>query len=414
MSPFLQLSLALVIIIFAAKAAGYLSTRLGQPSVLGELLAGLLLGPTLLDFVHLPLFADAHLGETISQLGELGVVFLMFMAGLEVDLGQLKQTGKVSALAGALGVVFPVLMGWGAATLFGFAPQAGLFAGLILAATSVSISAQTLLELKVLRSRVGVALLGAVVFDDLLVILLLSIFVGLVVDAGSSAGLAGAAWVVVRMGLYLGLATIAGLRFIPRLAQRVAVLPISQGLLALVLVTVLFYAWAAEVWGGMAAITGAFLAGLLFGRTHFREQIETGIHTLAYALFVPIFFVNIGLEVNARELGTGSWIFVVVICLVAVLSKIVGSGLGARLGGFSTQEALRLGAGMVPRAEVALIVADLGLLEGLIGPEIFATVVIMVIFTTLVTPLLLRALFAQPSLRPVDPPAGISSEGEQP
>ena len=412
MSPFLQLSLALAVIIFAAKAAGYLSTRLGQPTVLGELLAGLLLGPTLLDFVHLPLFTDAHLGETIAQLAELGVVFLMFMAGLEVDLGQLKQTGKVSALAGALGVVFPVLMGWGAAALFGFEPQAGLFAGLILAATSVSISAQTLLELKVLRSRVGVALLGAVVFDDLLVILLISIFVALVVGAGGSAGLVGVAWVVVRMGLYLGLATIAGLRFIPRLAQGVAGLPISQGLLALVLVTVLFYAWAAEVWGGMAAITGAFLTGLLFGRTHFRERIETGIHTLAYALFVPVFFVNIGLEVNARELGTGSVLFVIVICLVAVLSKIVGSGLGARLGGFSNQEALRMGVGMVPRAEVALIVAGLGLVEGLIGPEIFATVVVMVIFTTLITPPLLRALFVQPSLRPADPPADISSEGE--
>ena len=118
-----------------------------------------------------------------------------------------------------------------------------------------------------------------------------------------------------------------------------------QGLLALVLVSMLFYAWAAEVWGGMAAITGAFLVGLLFGRTHFREKIETGIHALAYALFVTVFFVNIGLEVNARDLGAGSGLFVIVICLVAVISKIVGSGLGARLGGFSNKEALRVGAG---------------------------------------------------------------------
>lgn len=341
----------------------------------------------------------------------------MFIAGLEVHLGQLRQAGKVSALAGTLGVIFPVLMGWGAATLFGFGPAAGLFIGLVLAATSVSISAQTLMELKVLRSREGVALLGAAVFDDVLVILFLSMFVALVIGSGS-AGLAGVGWVLVRMGLYLGLATLVGIRLIPRLAERVARLPISQGLMAAVLTTALFYAWAAEVWGGMAAITGAFLAGLLFGRTHFRERIEAGMHTLAYALFVPIFFVNMGLKVNGRQLAADSWLFVSVICLVAVLSKILGSGLGARLGGFSNRQALRLGAGMVSRGEVGLIVSTLGLAEGLIGAEICAIMVIMVIFTTLVTPLMLRALFAPPSLRAVpraaDPPAGTPSEGEQP
>ncbi|MEK7786268.1 MAG: cation:proton antiporter, partial [Chloroflexota bacterium] len=223
----------LVIIIFAAKAAGYLSTRLGQPAVLGELLIGLLLGPTALNLIHWPIFSNTHLGETIAHLAELGVVFLMFITGLEVNLGQLKQAGKVSALAGTLGVIFPVLMGWGAAALFGIGLEAGLFVGLILAATSVSISAQTLMELKVLRSREGVALLGAAVFDDVLVILLLSVFVALVIGTGS-AGLAGVAWVIVRMGLYLGLATLLGIRLIPRLAERVTNLPISQGLMAAV------------------------------------------------------------------------------------------------------------------------------------------------------------------------------------
>ena len=416
MSAYLQLALALTIIIFAAKAAGYLSTRLGQPAVLGELLVGLLLGPTALDMIHWPMFSYAHLGETIAHLAELGVIFLMFMAGLEVNLGQLRRTGKVSALAGTLGVIFPVLMGWGTAILFGLGLSSGLFIGLILAATSVSISAQTLIELKVLRSREGVALLGAAVFDDVLVILFLSIFIALIPGTGSS-GLSGVAWVVVRMGLYLGLATLAGIRLIPRLAERVAGLPISQGLMAAVLITTLFYAWAAEAWGGMAPITGAFIAGLLFGRTRFIERIGAGMHVLAYALFVPIFLVNIGLKVNVRELGASSWLFVIVICLVAVLSKILGSGLGAQLAGFSTLEALRLGTGMVSRGEVGLIFASVGLAEGLIGPEVFATIVITIIFTTLVTPPMLRALFARRGQRlvdhtadlPTDPP----SEGEQ-
>ena len=392
MSAFLELALILTIIIFAAKAAGYLSVRLGQPAVLGELLAGLLLGPTGIDLVHLSIFTSPHLGETIAELAELGVIFLMFIAGLEINISQLKQSGKVSAAAGVMGVILPVLLGWGSATLFGFGSKAGLFIGLILAATSVSISAQTLMELKVIRNREGVALLGAAVFDDILVILGLSLFVAITIATGSP-GVMGLVWVVLRMAMYLVLATLLGTKLIPVFTERIIRLPISQGLMAAVIMTVLFYAWAAEVWGGMAAITGAFLAGLLFGRTRFHERIESGMHTLSYSLFVPIFFVNIGLEVNVRELTVDSSFFVVIICLIAVLSKILGSGLGARLAGFSNKEALRLGAGMVSRGEVGLIVASIGVIEGIINADIFTVSVIMVIFTTLITPPMLRALF---------------------
>lgn len=257
----------------------------------------------------------------------------MFVTGLEVDPGQLRHSGKVSALAGTLGVVFPLLMGRGSAALLVYPMEVGLFLGLILAATSVSISAQTLLDLRVLRSREGVSLLGALVFDDILVILFLSIFLAVITGTGGATGMAGVAWVVLKMGLYLGLFTFLGLRFIPALVDHVAGLPISRSLIAFTIVVTLLYAWSAEVMGGMAAIIGAFLAGLLFKRSHFSEQIEDGMHTLAFSLFVPIFLINIGLEVNARELSAGSGQFVVLICIVAVLSKILGSGLGARLGG---------------------------------------------------------------------------------
>ena len=394
MSAFLELTLLLTIIIFAAKAAGYLSVRLGQPAVLGELLVGLLLGPTGIDLIHLSIFTSSHLGETIAELAELGVIFLMFIAGLEIHIGQLKQSGNVSAAAGTMGVVLPVLMGWGSAVLFGFDQKAGLFIGLILAATSVSISAQTLMELKVIRSREGVALLGAAVFDDILVILGLSLFVAMTIATGNS-GILELAWVVLRMILYMGVATLIGAKLIPVITERIVRLPISQGLMAVVITIALLYAWAAEVLGGMAAITGAFLAGLLFGRTRFHERIESGMHTLSYTLFVPIFFVNIGLEVNVRELTVDSGFFVVAICLIAVLSKILGSGLGARLAGFSNKEALRLGAGMVSRGEVGLIVASIGVIEGIINADFFTVSVIMVIFTTLITPPMLRALFLE-------------------
>ena len=394
MDPLLQFLLLLSIVIVVAKAAGYLSVQLGQPAVLGELLAGLLLGPTLLDILHWPLFGGGHLAETVHQLAHLGVLLLMFVAGLEVDFETMVRSGRPAVLSGVLGVAVPILLGMAVAQPFGFDRQQGFVLGLVLAATSVSISAQTLLELKVLRSRVGIALLGAAVVDDVLVILLLSLFVALV--GGGGGGILAILWVVVRMGLFLVLAAWLGARFIPRLAAVVDRLPISEGVLALVIVVTLLFSWGAEFLGGIAAITGAFLAGLLFGRTPLRLQIETGVHTLAYSWLVPIFFVSIGLDANARALGPEGWPFALAIVGVAVVSKVLGSGLGARLGGFSNKEALRMGIGMTSRGEVGLIVAAIAQEAGLIDESVFASVVLMVLATTLLTPIMLRAVYPRP------------------
>jgi len=394
MDPLLQFLLLLSIVIVVAKAAGYLSVRLGQPAVLGELLAGLLLGPTLLDILHWPLFGGGHLAETVHQLAHLGVLLLMFVAGLEVDFEAMVRSGRPAVLSGVLGVAVPILLGMVVALPFGFDGQQGFVLGLVLAATSVSISAQTLLELKVLRSRVGIALLGAAVVDDVLVILLLSLFVALA--GGGEGGILAILWVVARMGLFLVLAVWLGARFIPRLAAVVDRLPISEGVLALVIVVTLLFSWGAEFLGGIAAITGAFLAGLLFGRTPLRLQIETGVHTLAYSWLVPIFFVSIGLDANARVLGPEGWPFALAIVGVAFVSKVLGSGLGARLGGFSSKEALRLGIGMTSRGEVGLIVAAIAQEAGLIDESVFASVVLMVLATTLLTPIMLRAVYPTP------------------
>ena len=190
MTSFLQLILLLAIIILVAKLAGYLSTRLGQPSVFGELMVGLILGPSLLDITHLSFITNTHIEETIIEFGEIGVLFLMFLAGLELEIRDLARNTRVSALAGVLGVVVPAGMGYLIGILFKMPSDQAIFLGLTLGATSVSISAQTLMELKVLRSRVGLGLLGAAVFDDILVILLLSTFTALV----SGASGAGRRW----------------------------------------------------------------------------------------------------------------------------------------------------------------------------------------------------------------------------
>lgn len=394
MTPFLQLALALATLIAAAKAGGYISFRLGQPSVLGELLVGILLGPTLVDFLHIPYFTDQHLSEVVHELAEIGVLLLMFLVGLELHLSDLAKTGKVAAFTGVLGVVMPLLMGYGAGKAFGLADSAAVFLGLILAATSVSISAQTLLELQALRSRVGVSLLGAAVFDDILVVLGLSLFTALVI-AESTASLATVLVVIGRMALYLGLAGVLGWVVLPKASRQVSKMPVSQGLIAFTMVTLLLYGWAAEELGGMAAITGAFLAGLLFARSPVKERIETGITALAYGLFVPIFFINVGLTADLHALIGDTFRLFAVMLVVAMLGKIIGAGAGALLGGLSRQEALQIGIGMMSRGEVGLIVATVGVTQGLIDQGVFAAVVGVVIITTLLTPPLLRASFAK-------------------
>lgn len=390
MSTFLQLAALISVILFSAKLAGYLSLRLGQPSVLGELLIGIVLGPSVIDLLHLP-FIDHSLGETIAAFGELGVLLLMFLAGLELQLNELTRNTRVAAYAGLIGVVVPAALGWGAGRLFGMDNATSIFLGLALGATSVSISAQTLMELKVLRSRVGLSLLGAAVFDDILVILSLSIFLAM---QGGAGNLAEILWILVKMLAFLTFSVAFGLWVLPWLTHRMARLPISQGILTLALVVLLTYGFAAEMLGGMAAITGAFIAGLMMARSGEKERVEQGIHSMAYGLFVPVFFINIGLSVNARELQTNMILFAVVITVTGIAGKWLGAGLGARLGGMSRRESAQLGAGMVSRGEVGLIVASVGIRQGLVTTDEFSAVVAMVLVSTLVTPPILRALFA--------------------
>ncbi|HEU5097533.1 MAG TPA: cation:proton antiporter, partial [Roseiflexaceae bacterium] len=353
----------------------------------------LLLGPTLLNIFGWAFFTNSHLHDTVLELAEIGVILLMFMAGLEIDLDEMRKSGKIAVFAGVLGVLAPLVLGFGAALPFGYALTQALFIGLLLTATSVSISAQTLLELGKLRSRVGLALLGAAVVDDVLVILILSVFVALASGSGS---LLDVLAIVARMALFLSGVVLIGVRLIPPLVDRVARWPISQPIVSVTIVLTLLLAWSAELVGGVAAITGAFLAGLLFARTRYRHAIEEGMAGFAFGFFIPIFFVSIGLQTNARLLDGSLLWFTVIICGVAIASKLLGSGLGARLGGMTSREALQVGTGMISRGEVGLIVASVGITEGIIDDEVLAVTVIMVLVTTLLTPLLLRLVFREP------------------
>jgi Kef-type K+ transport system membrane component KefB len=188
---------------------------------------------------------------------------------------------------------------------------------------------------------------------------------------------------------------LAGFFILRRLAEWIVRQPISEGLAALVLVTALAFAWSAEVVGGLAAITGAFIAGVGFGRSRLREEIERNMHTITYAFLVPIFFVSIGLKTNALLLAGPDVAFALALVVIAMVSKVIGGGLGARLGGYTYQESLRVGVGMISRGEVGLIVATVGVDAGLIQTELFSVVTLIILVTTLVTPLLLRLAFTQ-------------------
>lgn len=394
MLPFLQFVIAIIIIIFAAKAAGYLSYKLGQPAVMGEVLAGLLLGPSLLNFLNWPVFTDTHLNVTISHLAEVGVLLLVFLAGLELYLPELIKAGKGAVVTGSLGFALTLGLGFVLALFFAFETKQALFLGLMLAPTSIGISAQTLIELKVLRGKVGTTLLGAAAIDDILGVLGVSIFLSFFVG-GAIGEITGVLMILLMMTIYLIIASACGYWVLPKLAEIIERMPISQGLIAFTFIIVLFYSWSAEVFGHMAAIIGAFLAGLFLARSSQKDKIERGIAAIAYGIFVPIFFVNVGLASNIRLISSsGLWLLAGML-VVVIISKLIGAGIGGRIGGMTNRESLQLGFGMIPRGEVVLIIATVGILDGVIDADIYATVVVLVILTILLIPPILRYLFSQ-------------------
>lgn len=401
MNHILQLLLLLALIVIAAKLAGAAANRIGQPAVFGEILVGLILGPTVLNVLDWSMFlpgATVEYGEAppslhgvIHDLAEVGVVLLMFIAGMETNLAEMKRVGRVALWAATGGVLLPLAGGIAVSWAFGLPTfWEGIFIGTILTATSVSISAQTLLELGQLRSREGSTILGAAVIDDVQGIVLLSLVVAFA-GASGEVHASDMLLVVVRMVAFFAVGIFAG-RYFSHLARWADHLGVSQGLLAVVLAVAFLYAWAAEYLGGVAAITGSYLAGVLFAQTPYKDRIDHGIHPLTYSMLVPVFFISIGLAANGRELGPQIW-FTVALVVVAILAKAVGCGAFARVAGFDTRESLRVGVGMISRGEVGLIVAGYGLVHGLIQQGVFSAAVIMVLVTTMVTPPLLRLSF---------------------
>lgn len=364
-------------LLLLAKVAGGISTRVGMPSVLGVIVAGLVAGPAALGLV-------GH-DQFVSNIGQVGVVLLMFLAGLETDPQGLRSVGATATVVAIGGVVIPLAAGFAAGSMAGLEPMHALFLGAILTATSVSITAETLKELGRTRSREGSIILGAAIIDDVLGVLVLSALV--VAESGGS---------ILEPILKLVIFSAGAFAFsrwvMPLVVQHHTRIESPDTRVALALAMALGFAWLAFRIGGLADVTGSFLAGVMLSRTDLGHSITEPVSRLSYSLFIPIFFVFIGTNVTAHDL-TQAPLLCTAIVLVAIATKLVGCGLSALACGESVPVSLRVGAGMVGRGEIALVVASVGLTEGVVDSNVFSIAIVVTVATTIAAPLLLKAAY---------------------
>jgi Kef-type K+ transport system membrane component KefB len=366
-----DLLLPLAVILISAELGAAAAHALRLPRVVGQIGAGLVLGPSLLGVV-----GD---GPEIGLLAGVGALAILATAGLETNLSAMRRVGPAALLAAVGGVVLPMFLGIGVALAFGLDARASLFCGTILTATSVGITAATLQSLGLLGGRAGMTVLAAAVIDDVLGLVVLALVV-----ADTSAG-SSPIGIVLPMVATIAVAAI-GLRYLPdHLHRVVGHFHLRGGGLAAMLGFVLLVAWGFERLGGLAGITGAYVAGLALAGSPIAERLKDGLLRAGEALCVPIFFASIGLAADLRTLPP-VLPFALSLLAVAILGKLVGSGLGARVGGLNGSESVLVGIGMIGRGEVALVAATLGLRSGAIDGGVYAAVVLIALATTLIAP----------------------------
>lgn len=374
----------IALILLTTKVFGMITKRLQMPQVVGALIAGLVMGPAMLNIIHNT--------EFLSQVSELGVIVMMFTAGLGTSLNDLKQTGKAGFLVALCGVIVPLIGGTILSLFFNTStdPNAfmqNVFIGVVLTATSVSITVEALKEMGKLNTVVGNTILAAALIDDVLGLIALTI----VTSIGGSAD-ANLLVVLLKIVAFFVLVVVVGIVVKKAMDWYIANVhstdlqryPIFAFILCLIL------SFCAEEFFGVADITGAFAAGLIISTTSKAKYIELKFAPLSYLLLTPIFFASIGLKVELPEMNATIVIFSILLVVVAVLTKWIGCGLGAKLCGLKGHQCEQIGVGMVCRGEVALIVADKGASLGLMPEVFFGPVIIMVVATTILTPILLK------------------------
>lgn len=380
--------LFLAIILLSTKFLGMVSRKVHMPQVVGALVAGIVLGPSFLGIISL----EGTTGTFLECIAEVGVIFLMFSAGLGTDLSELKENWLGAFIVATVGVIVPVLGGFVGYALFFHVPLneykeclKAVFVGVVLSATSVSITVETLRELGRLKGKVGTTILGAAVIDDILGIIVLTIVTSL---QDSSVHIS-----IVLIKIVLYFVMIAAIAFVVfkfrwylerwNQLRRVAILAVSFCLIL---------AYISETVFGIADITGAYFAGLILCSLEIGPYVGRRLEIASYLFFSPVFFAGIGLKTSLSGFNMDIFAFSIILLLIAIFSKIIGCGLGAKFCHFTNKQSFQIGVGMISRGEVALIVAQKGYQCGLLDDTLFAPIVLVVIVTTLITPILLKII----------------------
>ncbi len=378
----------LAIIFICAKGAGLLARRLKAPMVVGEIVAGLLIGPCLLGWVEPTAF--------IKQMAEIGVILIMFSAGLETNLQEMKKSGFAAFLIACVGVLVPLI---GGSLLYmcvyGFSEFGSdeffkaVFIGCIMTATSVGITVEVLKEMGKLNSRVGQTILSAAIIDDVIGIIVLTFVLGFKDPNSNTLLVTGKILLFLVLSLVIGFIIYKVFKFYDDRHAHTRRIPIIAITLCFIM------AYIAEKYFGIADITGAYIAGIILCNVRDAEYIDRRVNINGYMFFAPMFFVGIGLETDLRTVDSSMIVFSIGFVLVAMISKVIGCGLVSKCFRYSWLDCLKIGAGMMTRGEVALIITNKGLGLGIIDSSYFTAVILLIIVSSIVTPIILKLLFGK-------------------
>ena len=398
------LLLVAVALIFA-RALGYLFFKIKQPAVIGEIFAGIFLGGVVLfffsgqqfiifDYVISPPTFNFNTAE-YTLLAEVGILFLLFISGMEISLSKLKKTEKASTFVAIGGVLVPLILGFISCIFLGLSITESIVVGLILTATSVGVTVRVLMDLHVLNTNVGATIIGGAVIDDIIGILLLAFVLGV------EKSFLDVVWVGIKIVLFFLIFLLLGLKIIDKILNIGEKIHLPKAFLSISIAILLIYSFFADK-AGISGIIGAFIAGMLIGQNIRSSKIMDDIKALGYGFFIPIFFVGIGASLwDGVRFDISSYtkigIFAAIIIIVSIIGKIAGCGIGAKLAGLNNRESLQVGFGMIPRMELALIISTAaisrGIITGDLAHQILLTTILLTIITTLLAPVLIKAMF---------------------
>ncbi|MGA9883255.1 MAG: cation:proton antiporter [Candidatus Acidiferrales bacterium] len=415
MAPALQLALLLAILLPSVKIAASLCARVGVPPIIGELLVGVVFGPGLFDMFGWRVFHGGQASSTLMLLAQIGGYVLMFIAGIETDIERMQEASVTAFFVALSGVIWPFLLGAGVAHMLGLSWTVACFLGGALTATSVSISARTLMDAGKMSSPEATVILGAAVIDDVMGLFVLAILAAST-TASSTGEVFGVAptvslWlrerfplaaghpllvqltaISVCVAIYFFIGYGAAKRWLDPLILQLRRLTANEAVPSCVFALVLLYAVSAEWFGSVAGITGAYLLGYVFSGSEFKADVERSFYAIGHGLLIPLFFISIGISSDYRALE-GHWGLMLLILLVAIVGKLFGCGIAALASGMDWVRSLRVGFGMMSRGEVGLIVTAMGASSGIFGHSEIAVMVAVVLLTTLLTPVALRGAY---------------------